>query len=279
MKRRVLVLVIGFLFIGINGFAANGDLIVNGNVGVGTTTPQYSLDIISSNNGIIRLGSSEADGTPKVARLVLRHYNYAEEPVYLLGAASIGTNNYVAFGGGSPLGNAATQMDLYTAENATTQVGTSRLTIIGNGYVGFGRQNPFYPLEMASGAYVTTGGVWTNASSREYKDNIEILSTDEAFGTLKELNPVKFSYKTDMTEKHVGFIAEDVPDLIATKDRKGLSPMDVVAVLTKVAQEQQTGMREQQRIIQEQQKEIAGLKAEMDQLKESVYKSVQSLRP
>ena len=37
----------------------------------------------------------------------------------------------------------------------------------------------------------------------------------------------------------MGFIAEDVPDLVATKDRKGLSPMDIVAVLTKVLQEQQ----------------------------------------
>jgi len=30
-----------------------------------------------------------------------------------------------------------------------------------------------------------------------------------------------------------------VPDLVATKDRKGLSPMDIVAVLTKVVQQQQ----------------------------------------
>jgi hypothetical protein len=35
----------------------------------------------------------------------------------------------------------------------------------------------------------------------------------------------------------VGFIAEDVPELVATKDRKGLSPMDIVAVLTKVVQD------------------------------------------
>jgi hypothetical protein len=92
---------------------------------------------------------------------------------------------------------------------------------------------------MASGAYVTTGGVWTNASSREYKDNIEVLSTEEALEAIKELSPVKFAYKKDMTEKHVGFIAEEVPELVSTKDRKGLSPMDIVAVLTKVVQEQQ----------------------------------------
>jgi hypothetical protein len=169
--------------------------------------------------------------------MVLNHYTNAELPVYLFGAASTSTDNFVAFGGGNTIGNAATQIDLFTAETTTTPVGTSRLTIIGNGYVGIGIQDPEYPLEMASGAYVTTGGVWTDASSREYKDNIESLATEEALDTLKELNPVKFAYKKDMTERHVGFIAEEAPELIATKDRKGLSPMDIVAVLTKVVQE------------------------------------------
>jgi len=133
------------------------------------------------------------------------------------------------------------------------------LTIIGNGYVGIGTQEPLYPLEMASGAYVTTGGVWTNASSREYKDNIEALAMEEALDALKELNPVKFAYKNDKTEKHVGFIAEEAPDLIATKDRKGLSSMDIVAVLTKVVQEQQKVIQEQQKITTEQQKTISVL--------------------
>jgi len=105
------------------------------------------------------------------------------------------------------------------------------------GYAGFG-VIPAYPLEMASGAHVTPGGVWTNASSRQYKQNIKELTEDEALDVLKELRPVKFSYKVDSEEKHVGFIAEDVPELVATKDRKGMSTMDVVAVLTRVVQEQ-----------------------------------------
>jgi cell division protein FtsB len=42
----------------------------------------------------------------------------------------------------------------------------------------------------------------------------------------------------------VGFIAEDVPKLVATKNRKGMSAMDVVAVLTKVVQKQQRTIAE-----------------------------------
>ncbi len=44
----------------------------------------------------------------------------------------------------------------------------------------------------------------------------------------------------------MGFVAEDVPDLIATKERKELSPMDIMAVLTKVVQDQQGSIKDLQ---------------------------------
>ena len=92
-------------------------------------------------------------------------------------------------------------------------------------------------LTMLSGATCTAGGVWTNASSRELKENVEGLSAEEAKEALAELAPVKYTYKADKAERHVGFIAEDVPALVASKDRKTVSPMDVVGVLTKVVQD------------------------------------------
>ncbi len=128
------------------------------------------------------------------------------------------------------------------AEIFALQEGVAYKNLILNpnaGYVGIGTTSPSHPLQMGSGAYVSTGGVWTNASSREYKKDIEKLTGDEAMGALKGLNPVKFSYKASSDERHVGFIAEDVPELVASKDKKGMSSMDVVAVLTKVVQEQQ----------------------------------------
>lgn len=122
------------------------------------------------------------------------------------------------------------------------------------------RLNSDNSLSMASGASCTAGGAWTDASSRSLKENIQTLGTDEALNTLTNLCPVKYNYIADKEERHVGFIAEDAPELVATKDRKGMSPMDVVAVLTKVLQEQQKAMQEQQKAIQEQQKTITELK-------------------
>jgi carbonic anhydrase/acetyltransferase-like protein (isoleucine patch superfamily) len=96
-----------------------------------------------------------------------------------------------------------------------------------------------HELHTSSGAYLTTSGTWTNASSREYKEAITPLSADTAEKTLAALEPVTFRYKNEADQQRVGFIAEDVPDLVAMKDRKGLSPMDIVAVLTRVVQTQQ----------------------------------------
>jgi len=119
-----------------------------------------------------------------------------------------------------------------------------RITIDRNGNVGIGVSRPSNPIEMASGAHVTAGGVWTNSSSRARKENIAELSLDDALSTLTQLEPVQFNYKNDKSEHYVGFIAEDVPDLVATSDRDGLSSMDIVAVLTRVVQEQQKKIEE-----------------------------------
>ena len=99
-------------------------------------------------------------------------------------------------------------------------------------------------IAVWNGAHLTTGGVWTNASSRELKDNIEALSTEDANKALAALSPVRYVYKNSRDEEYVGFIAEDVPDLVAINDHKSLSPMDIVAVLTTVTKEQAAKMTE-----------------------------------
>jgi hypothetical protein len=133
-----------------------------------------------------------------------------------------------------------------------------RFRIDYNGNVGIGTASPSHPLHLgnAHGAYCSAGGVWTNASSRDAKENIAELTSEQALATLKELSPVTFTYKGSHEEAHVGFIAEDVPALVASPDRKGLSPMDIVAVLTKA-------MQEQQKVIEELKGEIQNLKSEM----------------
>ncbi|MEA2490477.1 MAG: hypothetical protein QOH21_2269, partial [Acidobacteriota bacterium] len=123
------------------------------------------------------------------------------------------------------------------------------LVIDTTGRIGLGVVSPLYQIHHSSGARLDAGN-WVNASSREVKQDIHQLDGGAALVALKALEPVTFAYKENPGETNVGFIAEDVPDLVATADRKGLSSMDVVAVLTKVIQGQQRTIEDLQTRLQ-----------------------------
>jgi hypothetical protein len=181
----------------------------NGNqVGIGTTEPKQRLEV----NGNIQIHEQNSS----VAGLMITQ--------------SSGETGYIMHNRASTLTIGAGSID--------------RLTIDRNGNLGVGVSRPTHPLEMSSGAHVSAGGVWTNSSSRQKKENISDLSAEDALTALAGLQPVHFNYKNDREERYVGFIAEDVPELLATGDRKGLSTMDIVAVLTRVIQEQQQRIEE-----------------------------------
>ena len=115
---------------------------------------------------------------------------------------------------------------------------------------------------------VTEDGVWTS-SSREFKENIAAISPQEVFELVRSLNPVKFSYKADPQAKpHFGFIAEDAPNLVASPDKKAISPIDIVAILTKAVQQHQHFIYKLSNLVKEQQQEIDSLKKKVRILEE-----------
>lgn len=123
-----------------------------------------------------------------------------------------------------------------------TSVADFRLFIRPGGNVGIGTGTPTARLHVIGNILAT--GTITPGSSRALKENIQALSVEEAIASVEDLKPVKFNYKAERNgEVHLGFIAEDVPDLVATSDRQGVDPMDIVALLTKVVQEQQRAIR------------------------------------
>jgi len=186
------------------GELVNSQIFDDGNkVGIGATDPQQRLEV----NGSIKIH----DQNSSVAGLIITQ--------------SSGDTGYIMHNRASTLTIGAGSID--------------RITIDRDGNVGIGVSRPNHPLDMASGAHVTSGGVWTNRSSRESKENIASLSSDDAVAAVMALRPVSFNYRAEQGEDYVGFIAEDLPALLASGDRQSLSTMDVVAALTKVVQEQQ----------------------------------------
>jgi hypothetical protein len=164
---------------------------------------------------------------------------------------------------------------LYIANNKTTPLlyGVFSATP-GNNKLGIGTQTVAanQAINVWNGAHLTTGGVWTNASSRELKDNIETLSAEDANAALEGLSPVRYVYKNSREEQYVGFIAEDVPELVASQDHKSLSPMDIVAVLTTVAKTEKARTAALAAASAEQQANLASKDAEIAVLRDSLLK-------
>lgn len=89
-------------------------------------------------------------------------------------------------------------------------------------------------LSANSNGNVTISGSIQQHSSRALKENIRDLSYADAVATFKDLSPVQYQLRNDHSRsRHLGFIAEDMPELIAAPDRKTVCQMDVIAILTK----------------------------------------------
>lgn len=253
------------------------NLMVDGRIGIGTANPGYPIhidqgDISSGFRTYFGPACSSCFGEFKQAHAdgliinshtggsfaEIRFQNNSVTNMYLKHDGNLGIGNDVPgekleVWGNARFGNRSTTptvaggvVDIHNSGGSGDSLlvtsysfGTETMFVVeGTGDVGIGLDNPTHLLHLDGGAYCD-GGAWVNGSSRSYKENITDLTTEEALETLANLQPTSFNYKTDSKETFLGFIAEDVPDLVATNDRKGLVAMDIVAVLTKVVQTQQ----------------------------------------
>lgn len=115
-------------------------------------------------------------------------------------------------------------------ENMTLEIG------IANDTGGYSNGGDRLRLYASGGVYVD--GYFYYTSSREYKENISALATQKAKDILEGLNPVTYNFKGDTEKTTMGFIAEEVPESVAARDNKAISPMEIVTVLTSVVKEQ-----------------------------------------
>ena len=122
-----------------------------------------------------------------------------------------------------------------------------------------------YPIHVGTntgngnGAYLTAGGVWTDASSREFKENLRMLDGNEILSKLQSLDIYRWQYK-DTDEEHIGPVAEDFYSAFATgTDNKYLSTSDVSGVALRAIQELITLSKAQEKKIELLEKKVAEL--------------------
>lgn len=230
------------------------DIAANGNVGFGTPAPGAVVHVLKApqastgellarfevsddSMGSLQINNaSTTDGIfiPRiVGRSGLQNAAMVNEAVVSQDAGSspaIAYNAYKAAGG--PL---ATRPLVAYRNN-----GVAKATIAANGAINATSFNP--------------------TSSRALKNHIVDLDSQKASDALRQLTPVEYVYKDDSSgEKRVGFIAEDVPEIVANADRQSVPIMDVLALVTKVVKDQQQTIDQQRRSIEEQNRNIEQL--------------------
>lgn len=110
-----------------------------------------------------------------------------------------------------------------------------------------------------NGAYLTTGGTWTNTSSRLKKEDFSAVKGLELLQKVKELPVQRWKYK-GTNEYHIGPVAEDFYKAFGLgMDDKGISTVDPSGIALAAIQEQQRIIEKQNDLILQLQKRIEAL--------------------
>ena len=137
------------------------------------------------------------------------------------GGASVSLDLYnTSFNGGVPQakikavddGNYSDHLTFWTkVPGGQGNAVTEKVRITSNGNVGIGTTSPTLgPLQMGSGARVSAGGVWTNASDRNVKENFVPVSTAAILQKIHLLPLMEWNYKNeDPAVLHIGPVAQD----------------------------------------------------------------------
>ena len=119
-------------------------------------------------------------------------------------------------------------------------VNASNNFVFGNSDVvgwGFGVEAGSRAIKVGStssngnGAYLTTGGVWTDISDRSKKENITELDKNAVLEKILQLKITQWKYIGTKNEYHIGPMADDFHRLFEVGDDSSISSMDKTGVL------------------------------------------------
>jgi len=260
------------LFIAGSGDALN--ILQDGNVGIGTSSPVTKLHIsttadadltkhgalligdVNSNNLVLDNNEIMArkNGQPSDLNLQMEggnlyvHYNTGDSTRFSVksdGKVGVGTaspENELHVIGTIAAGKINSSRGMLTLYSSKTNEKFHILNVGSYLYFSVGNTPDISPSLM----YIKEDGTgrfngnWSTGSSREMKTDISDLSVQEAFSALDQLDSVKFRYKQNASGPLTpGFIAEDAPDLVAVDDHTAINYNSIIAILTKVVREQQ----------------------------------------
>lgn len=129
-----------------------------------------------------------------------------------------------------------------------------------------------------TGAFLSNGGVWTNASDRNQKENFAPVDTRQILARVAALPVTQWNYRSEPGVRRVGPVAQDFhaafglgsnDTTIATGDESGVA-LAAIQGLHLLMQEKDAKIEAQQRDIEQERHEIADLRSELDEMKRAL---------
>ena len=203
----------------INSGTAKMVIDASGNVGIGTTSPTYKLQVSGSNYGVIR-GDSLSNPTFDLWQTGLE--NAAARNWRIV-------TNYEAWG----------SYDFQVSTNNATAPSVTRISVASSGVITFNA--------YGSGTLTSSASGVISASDGRYKTKTRSISN--ALNAIMQLNPTYYRWNEDSefhTEyEELGFIAQEVASIIPAASPepeqegkyKNYSDRAIIAMLTKAIQE------------------------------------------
>lgn len=166
---------------------------------------------------------------------------------YIVNATVIGHNAVVDASDAMVFGNAEVVAWCFGGVSAEAAIGAGRALTVGSN------------SSNGNGAYLTAGGVWTNASDRNAKENFSSVDAEELLKKLCELPITEWNYRGENPDiKHIGPVAQDFHRIFSVgNDSTSISTIDPAGIALSAIQ-----------ALEKRTQEISELKSELSILKE-----------
>ena len=233
----------------------------DGNVGIGTSSPTFKLDVAGTARFTGSITSSAINSIISTGGSAILSSQYTGTNGNWFTFQNAGGVHYIGIdnSAGTDFGATAYSLLFYTptSRNIEFLSSAAKKMIITNDnevLIGYTTDQGNYRLQVKDDVYVggnVSASAYTTRSDYNLKD--DIFDLKYGLSDVLQLQPVEYTYKSNGS-KQLGFIAQDIgtilPEVVSFEESMSVNYQAIIPILTKAIQEQQAFIKAlEQRII------------------------------